>query len=372
MKLKLFMQIFLLMSCSLALHAQKAIHRQRSGVPQQKHISFAGIEINGASDAFFKALKKKGYAIKIKEEYMQYYTYAVGSFAGMNGWEINVDFDEKDSIYSVMLYMSFLRVSEQLEAYSNVKSYIEKTYKYSQKDQYINDDAEIKSEDSESVYTIGDLGAISVGRGVDGYYSYVGVRFMDKSNSRLHGFNPQQKAFELSNVSNQYQKCYIQTSEFEGSFSVLSNDKVYRFIVRQDDARQINNLLNSKYDNTMKIYLLNSYILRQLDKCRKSEFIPIVLTDFNNMSQSYLAKIQEQKRKEAELKANPKLLLLEILRYTIFSREERKTLDKIIPPEIQRQMIGGCLQMVTAETLTQWDMLNNAQKAVIHNSHNGK
>lgn len=90
------------------------------------------------------------------------------------------------------------------------------------------------------------------------------------------------------------------------------------------------------------------------------------------MSQSYLAKIQEQKRKEAELKANPKLLLLEILRYTIFSREERKTLDKIIPPEIQRQMIGGCLQMVTAETPTQWDMLNSAQKAVIHNSHNGK
>ena len=100
--------------------------------------------------------------------------------------------------------------------------------------------------------------------------------------------------------------------------------------------------------------------------------MPIITGDFKSMSQSYLAKVQEKKRKEAELKANPKMLLLEILRCTIFSREDRDALDSVIPPEAQRQMMGGMLRVVTADTSTQWDMLNGAQKAVIHESHNGR
>ena len=375
MRQKLLMtQILLLLSvCCLPLSAQRTVNRHRS-VVQSKHLQFEGMDINGTSKIFFNKLKKRGYKIGQKEDHMQYFTYAIGSFAGENGWEINAEVgEENDSIYCIMLYLPILRYSEQYEIYNNVKKYIEEKYKYTLKECYINDDAYMKSEDSEVVYSIGDFGVISVACGNDGYQSYVGLRFTDKMNSRLYGIYFDKKNFEISNVSSQYKCCIIQTSEFEGVFSVFSNENIYKFVVRQDDAQQIYYLLNSKYDNTMKIYLLNNYILRQLNKCKNNKkMMPIITGDFKSMSQSYLAKVQEKKRKEAELKANPKMLLLEILRCTIFSREDRDALDSVIPPEAQRQMMGGMLRVVTADTSTQWDMLNGAQKAVIHESHNGR
>ena len=211
MRQKLLMtQILLLLSvCCLPLSAQRTVNRHRS-VVQSKHLQFEGMDINGTSKIFFNKLKKRGYKIGQKEDHMQYFTYAIGSFAGENGWELNAEVgEENDSIYCIMLYLPILRYSEQYEIYNNVKKYIEEKYKYTLKECYINDDAYMKSEDSEVVYSIGDFGVISVACGNDGYQSYVGLRFTDKMNSRLYGINFDKKNFEISNVSSQYKCCII-------------------------------------------------------------------------------------------------------------------------------------------------------------------
>ena len=370
---QLFSFVFLMVLCVASCSAQQLVHRQRPGVSIPKHLSYEGIEIDGTSETFFDKLKRKGYKIEEKVDGYHYYTCAVGSFAEERGWEIVADCDDTDSIYSVMLYMSCVTGSSLLMTYDNVKKYIEKKYSIIGTERHISEIPIIDNEDTEIVYTVGILGNITVSYNIDDAGSYVCVRFTDRINSGLHGITFKTERYEISNISDVYKKCFIEISEDEGKFTVIDNNGNYRFISRRDDAEKLYYLLISKYDNTMKLCLINDYVIKQFNKCKANKnLIPIVTKEFETLLQNYLAKVQEKKRKDAELISNPRQLLLEVIRQTIFSKDERKMFDSLFSPEFQRQLIGGTIKVMASDAPTQWDLYSDSQKAIIHEYHNAK
>ena len=336
---------------SVASTAQTVIKRQRPDyTPPKEHLSFDGIAINGHLNDFVSNLKRKGYKKLVKDNAEgEDYQDMTGNYAGINGWEIYIDSDDdfKDSIYCVRLFNECATGGSQLSKYNTVKDFIESKYPISGK--IVFNSEQSYGGESETLYNIENKGTITVTYGNEDGVLFVGMRFKDKDNDNLYGNHPTAKTYILENIKSAFQKCRIEASELEIKFDIQCPDKIYTFVSRKDDKQQILQLLDGNYDNQMKVYILNNYILTGLERCKQEKAIPVVETECEKIFRQYIAAAEKAKQNQTT-PMRPKDMLLEALRQMIFSPKERQTLDKVVPPEVQRQMIGGTIGVMGASS----------------------
>lgn len=322
------------------------VHRQRDNVPTTKeHLSFEGIPINGNQRDFFNSLKKKGYEVLTKGvPEGEYYQYATGSYAGINGWEINVYSDwDTDSIYCVRLLHEYATGFKQMQRYEELKEFVEKNYLVAGK---ITFNGEVSyGDDTETIYKIGEKGTIKVAYGNEDNILYVSLIFEDKENEKKYGFHQATKKYEMKNISSKIQYCLIETSENEIVYNVKNANRTYILLSRGNDVQQIKQLLNGNYTNQMKIYILANYIQVGIKRSEEEKAIPIIENECEKLCRQYIADV-EKTRGETTQNFTPRDAILEYLRQKIFSPSERQTLDRVIPPDMMRGLIGGTINFM--------------------------
>jgi len=347
--MKYYRIIILAIFCIIAISvsAQYVVNRPRKGcTPTKEHLTFEGIPINGHCQDLINQLNTKGYQAQTKSSGNHLYQYMTGKYADTDNWELYIDSDDdfKDSIYSVRLFHEFATGSTQNATYWQVKKHIESQYNVTGKIKFIGEKA--IDEESETIYNIGGKGTITVAMENCNGQLFVGVNFKDNTNDRLYGYHPEVRRYEMKNVSPNFQTCIIETSEIDIKYNIKCVNKVYTFISRGDDLKQIKNLLEGNYSDQMKVYILTNYVNTGLKRSKEEDAIPIIESECERILSQYLAVAESTKSKETKA-MQPKNILLEALRQMIFSPKERKMLDKVVPPEIQRQMIGGTISIMT-------------------------
>lgn len=345
-------KIMLLLLCSVMVMTSTAqnyvIHRHRADyTPPKEHLSFDGIAINGLGKNVLNSLKKKGYEILTKgNEGAEYYEYATGKYAGIDGWEVYVHADsETDSVHSITLFREYASALKRATRYGDIKSYIESHYP-------IKGTVKLRSEeslgsDNEIIYSVGELGTITVTYGIEESEFFVGIKFEDKINHKRYGYHPVVERYELKNTSTAFQNCIIEISDEEIKYNVNCNNKTFTLISRGDDRDQIHQLLVANYKEQQKIYVLNDYILTGLERYKEFDAIPIMETEYEYICKKIVAAVQKAQQAPSQT-MQPKQVFLEYLRQVIYSPQERKLLDKVISPEVQRQMIGGTLNVMSS------------------------
>lgn len=348
MKRKIILLSLLCYIIATATAQNYVVHRYRDNVtPSKEHLAFEGIAINGHEEDFLNKLKKKNYKIQTKAvEEGEYYQSAIGKYANIDGWEIFVDCDDDflDSIYCVRLYSpKYVRWDKQMDVYANVKKYIETHYAISGKAYLWAVD--LFAGDTETIYKIGEKGTITVTCGFDEGERYIAVVFKDEENERKYGYHPIIKKYSLTNVSPNFQKCFIESSELETKYDVLCDNIFYTFLSRGKDGQLIQQLLNGNYDDKMKIFVISNYVNNCLNYCKESKEIPIVENECEVFCRQYIDAVKKIRR-ETVRSFTPRDAILEYLRQKIFSPSERQTLDKVIPPEMMRGLIGGAINFM--------------------------
>lgn len=353
MKIKKILLTLLCYCMALTVAAQSyVVHRQRDNVPTTKeHLSFEGIPINGNQRDFFNSLKKKGYEVWTGQAVgVGNNQSAFGKFANIDGWEINnVQRNESlNSIYSVGMYCSgFTDVPDMMRKYKQTKQYIESHYDVSNKVSLR--DIILYTGDTETVYQIGEKGTITidcehseVGQGL-----YINICFKDYENNLKSGERQDIKKYSLANVSTNFQKCFIESSQDEIKYDVLCNNKFYTFISREQDVLLIRQVLEGNYDDKMKLFVVASYVNEGLSYCKNMKEIPIIKGEGYKFLSKYV-EAAKKVRRETTQSFTPRDAILEYLRQKIFSPSERQTLDRVIPPDMMRGLIGGTINFMGA------------------------
>lgn len=341
--------ILLLFCCviTITLTAQQVVKRNRTtSASSNKHLIFEGLPIDGESNAFWDKMKRNGYSVKCEDEYC-FNKYTEATIAGIQNWTVRACTDgiDEEYVYGVSITHEFARGISQLECYEKIKEYVESKYPITNTILYIGDNS-LDDKDTETHYMIAGKGKIIVS-----YYSntkglHVKATFLDKVNEETIAIQSVHDYYELTLNQGTFEKCTIETSGNEIKYYVKSGNNVYRFLSRNDDKSLISQLLSGNYDNNMKILLMNSYIQKGIEKCKSTSAIPIIEKEFMGISNQYMASAKEQKGQAYTKPTSVKDAILEELRKMIFSPSERKVLDKVVPPEMMRQMMGGVLNVM--------------------------
>ena len=199
----------------------------------------------------------------------------------------------------------------------------------------------------------------------------VWVKFFDKGNESVLSVRPLSDIYDLK--SDKFKQCIIDVSSAEIKYYIEDNNIIYRFLSRNIDKEQIKHLLEGNYDNQIKTALIGMYIVKGIELCKTGSYIPILTTEYNSICEAYLAKVNAQKVQEKSQPANVKVMLVEELYKRLFSPYERK----IMPPEVLELMKSAAFRKSSGGnnddgSHTQWDLYNDAQRAVIHEHDNAK
>lgn len=342
---------FFLLLCLVSLDttAQYVVYRNRPGITSNKtHLSFEGVPIDGLTNFFWDNMKKKGFSVKCEDDYC-FNRYTTATIAENSDWKI-VDISEgvdEKYVYGVNMYREYTRASTVHGCYEKMKEYIKEKYPITNTVLFIGDNS-IDDKDTEVHYMIAGVGKIIVAYKFTNEESFVKVSFIDKENELTKAIQPVRNYYELTQSSGLYKKCTIETSYEEIKYYVNSDNNIYRFISRNDDRRQIDMLLRGNYDEKMKIMLINNYVLNGIEKCNncKNIAIPVIENDFIKICNKYLVKTNEAKKRNTSAPVNFKDAVLDEISKWIFSPSERNVLNKVVPPEMIRQMIGGVLNFM--------------------------
>ena len=341
--------ILFLCLVSLDTTAQYVVKRNRPGVSQSKvHLTFEGVPIDGETTVFWDKMKKKGFSVRCADDYC-FNKYTTATIAGISNWKV-VDISEgidEEYVYGVSMSREYSRGSSLLECYEKMKEYIKEKYPITNTVLYIGNNS-IDDKDTEVHYMIAGVGKIIVDYKSTNKGLFIKVTFIDKENELTKAIQPVRDYYELNQSSGLYNKCTIETSNEEIKYYVNSGEHVYRFLSRNNDKSQIDMLLRGNYDERMKILLINNYILNGIEKCKncKNMSIPVIENDFMGICNNYLVKAKEYKKINSSAPTNLKDAILEEFRKWIFSPSERDVLDKVVPPEMMRQMMGGVLNFM--------------------------
>lgn len=325
------------------------VHRQRDNVTATKeHLSFEGIPINGNQRDFFNSLKKKGYEVMVEENEGEYYRSAEGKFANIDGWVIFADknIENLESIYQIRLFNTdFANVSGMINKYKQTKQYIESHYDVSNKE-YLRE-KNLYTGDTETIYKIDEKGIITISCDNSEEGLYINICFKDYENNIKFGERQDIKKYSIANVSTNFQKCFIESSQDEIKYDILCNNKFYTFISREQDVQLIRQVLEGNYDDKMKLFVIASYVNEGLSYCKNMKEIPIIKDEGYKFFNKYV-EAAKKVRRETTQTFTPRDAILEYLRQKIFSPSERQTLDRVIPPDMMRGLIGGTINFMGA------------------------
>lgn len=344
--------------------------------PAKTHLAFDGLSINGHQMDFYNKLKKKGYKFHLIEgDETEPFYYATGKYAGIEGWEVYADIwdEEIDSVYAVTLYREYANGMNHLYGYEDAKKYIESNYAVTSQEKLR---GELSfGDDTETIYHIGNKGRITVVSDIkDDGTLYLRIRFIDNENEKLYGYQPDIRKYELNSNLKSYQNCIIEISEEEIKFKAKTANKSYTFVSRGDDKELIEELINGNFDSQTKKDVLNNYILTGIEECKDIPDIPILKEDFESICRQYAA------TKKAAQQRQQTFSLSDILLEWVFQKsvpkeasdEFKEKMRKEVFEPVRESMHRSRGSSSDYNATTNWDMLNDAQKAVIHDHDNGR
>ena len=372
--MKKIVMVILCCVISMTITAQHVVKRQRvNHTTNKEHLSFEGLPIDGAEVDMWKKLEKKGFKTKLKDPKNVFSRYAEGKVGNVEYWQISLYTDDimGEDIYGIQLYREYATGAGVLGCFWEMKQYIETKYNVTNKVSYIAENS-LNDEETEIHYMVAGKGRIelSYGSSQNGYMC-VWVKFFDKGNESVLSVRPLSDIYDLK--SDKFKQCIIDVSSAEIKYYIEDNNIIYRFLSRNIDKEQIKHLLEGNYDNQIKTALIGMYIVKGIELCKTGSYIPILTTEYNSICEAYLAKVNAQKVQEKSQPANVKVMLVEELYKRLFSPYERK----IMPPEVLELMKSAALRKSSGGnndegSHTQWDLYNEAQKAVIHEHDNAK
>ncbi len=377
LKIEIMKKIVTVILCyliSMTVSAQTVVKRPRSNnVTPKEHLSFEGLPIDGTEVDMWKKLEKKGFKTKLKDSNNVFSRYAEGKVGNVDCWQLTLYTDDAlgEDIYGIHLYREYATGTGVLGCFWKMKQYIETKYNVTNKVSYIGENS-LNDEETEIHYMIAGKGRIELSYG-KGKYGDMGiwVIFLDKENESQLAIRPVSDVYDLK--SDKYGQCIIDVSSAEIKFYIEENSNIYKFLSRNKDKEQIKHLIEGNYDNQIKTALIGMYIVKGIELCKEGSYIPILTTEYNSICEAYLAKVNAQKVQEKSQPANVKVMLVEELYKRLFSPYERK----IMPLEVLELMKSAALRKSSGGnndegSHTQWDLYNDAQKAVIHEHDNAK
>lgn len=334
------------------------------------HLQFMGIELHGSKEQIVEKLKKKGLRPSNSTD-------AIGwiDYANVKDWKVFLK-EEQGQIKCLTLQIDMPtgldafscadRLVKELKSHTNISN----VTKYRQEDNIF--DGYI------DVYQLGAPGTVTI---IYGLYqtsksrstNMVQAKFTDGDNHENCGFpEGRTKFYDISKIVSCAESSRMAIDNNGKTILIEANrfGKNCKILLRGNDYSKFMDLLqNKKYDSCrgdlMYLYVNNN------TECYKTydpeETIMIYTNTFQSIAEQYDNMLKEYQKRQAF--KNPMAF---IFRELFMTKEEQKMYDRVLPREIQDQIISGAINSVTNSGGTMWDSYNDAQKAVIHEHDNAK
>lgn len=386
------LSILLIMSIfCLNAHSQRKIRRT---APKQniefQHVNFMGVPINNTYTVFTKKLLTKGLTTLPTStgdgEVM------TGTVAGIPNCYVSISTNQNGNVFEVAVSKKDITLEEAERVNTAFSNVLLKGFSDSEKDvAYFNFFDERGCTWNLDEYSLL-KGGKTVGRAFGTIYSsgenYSTTFYLvDKSNFSGSFSNYLGKNFNLNSILSSstirpvVYSCNMTITDDLLDFQVqLQNGTHYFHVGEPDRSRILRLLTDANISNQVKCDILSTYL-----------YVPVGMINngfekfasmnahigprncFFAVCDAYRNLLAREKQKQDMRNFSVSDCLAYFLKNIVYTKKEQKTFENLFGKEGFNSLILSFTRMYfNGGSTTQWDMLNNAQKAVIHEHDNAK
>lgn len=366
--------LLLCMICTIA-YAQDIVRKvyPNASISKQHHMSFLGISLGNSVTAFDNALKQKGFK-HVGNDYEDEHHFQ-GNLFGLKNFPLDICFDTNNNIYLIyslnkyhdknQAVLAFNRIKENLKRlYTNSNFIVRNTYNIYNNHPTNKCYWDVFSKDK--TFYIGNIEL-----SLDFQYSLneysVEIRIENVSNNHNEYLF---KKYDISNyIKPFYSLGYLEIYPKYCNLILYKSDGTKEIFNEDEPERLEKFILDNNYTNNEKQYIFSQYLKKDV-VVKKNGYICDVMASFNNIKLNYDRAKEEYENSPEHMSKGELWFCLWEGSANVEKYKRDGSYKKRVKAFVSRW--NNFVDSGSNSNSTNWDNLNDAQKAVIHDHDNGR
>lgn len=327
------------------------------------HLTFMNVPITGSYQTVSKELTSKGFKADDSG-------FLIGKFADSDCGLLVKTNDSNGRVGSVVAYVYADSEASMVKKTNAIVGYCQQHYSITQHiaRRFVHDVSYGQDEVLEEHFFSVPSGDILVRAGYDPDDGcVVTAQFRDHDGEYPDGrsdFWDKPTWYDITATVPGVESCQMGVLDYELVFKVRYQGKEAEIRSEQGDCAGLLKILNGCQDVSLKRSILGCYVLSVLPRNPDGKTVYVYRQHLNTVCEAFANYARQQKARQW----SPKNVLFGMLRDHIFTKGEQQLFDKYLSGDLQQALMGAAFGGIFGSGGTNWDMLNDAQKAYIHSS----